>query len=553
MPKRKIFFWSKLATKPEEDNMDKLTFNDVEEDQSIRNLIMDLEDKMIGNKRDFNNINPNNPSVKKWIKEIIASYPEPNNDRVEDLINEFRSVLRTKSKEKEKFIICILQLNDVLVISHCKKDPSLAEIKDKLYSVKTVLHPKNIIRADIIKNEDGKLTISTFVYNKIWTKGHANFWGIDPEDISWESLGNIILDVELESFHYHIHIPIEKEQLKNMIDQQIILPTGKIKIGREEGKISKVFVYRKMMEYPQFYDFYVTETEKLDNYKKKFRAIIDSQPTLNTFTHNLKYQYEEDETNLYKITTDQNEIIVKKNHPRFTICFFTKKHPGIKPNNNLILKIYESIFNNRHLEIWHAGEESSLEPFKIGNLKIYNKISIPDELTTFSMSLLNEIQDSQSKKAKFLLQSCFCKFYFENLKNKHFKYVFDFLEESIINKEIASEFKQNGGLLEEEKHIEFKSADDVLSKPTQFVKEKLVPTIRKYTNNGNLKRYCILYGIEDNGSIKPINHLKSDQITNIENIANSELEENNIRISILSIPFKGAIVLAVFIIPKFLK
>jgi len=47
----KIYFWEKLATKPEEKREDKLVFNEVEEDQSIRKVIRNLENKIIGNKK----------------------------------------------------------------------------------------------------------------------------------------------------------------------------------------------------------------------------------------------------------------------------------------------------------------------------------------------------------------------------------------------------------------------------------------------------------------------------------------------------------------------
>ena len=547
----KIYFWEKLATKPKEEIEDKFIFNEVEEDQSIRDVVRTIENKIIGNKRDFSEIKPDNPSVKKWIKNILTSYPKKNKDTVEDLVNEFRSVLRTRSKEKEKFIVGVLQLNDVLVIAHCKKDPSLAEIKDKMYSVKTVLHPKNIVRADIVKNEDGKLTLSAFEYSRKWSKGHANFWGIEPEDIGWESLGTITLNIELERFQFPIQIPIETEQLKEMVDNKDISATGKITMGREEGKITKVFVYGKVMDYPQFYDFFVTETERLENHKKKFNEIVMPQTQLRTFlSGSIKYQYEEDENKVYEITTQGLNTVYQKEHPRFSICLFTKTCPGIKPTEKLLWTLYQGVFENKTLEIWHAGEESTLEAIKIGSLEVYNQIEISEDLANFSNNLLNQIQDAQSRKGRMLLQYCFCKLCSENIKSKHFKFLFDFFNESIITKEIEFEFKKNDGLFQKEQLLEFKSADDVAGKPTKFAKERLVQTIKKYLDDGNLRRYCILYGVEDNGAIKPLNHLKSDQITEIEKIANKELSKENIKIYLQPIPFKEGLILSVFMIPS---
>jgi|GEM_PF-3637253 len=114
----KIYFWCKTALKPERDEEDKLIFYNVEEEQSIREVIKSLENKIIGNKKDFSEISPTNPSVKRWVETIMKLYPNQEEyiKEVEDLIKTFRSFLQTKSKEKEKFIVGVLQLRDVLLL-----------------------------------------------------------------------------------------------------------------------------------------------------------------------------------------------------------------------------------------------------------------------------------------------------------------------------------------------------------------------------------------------------------------------------------------------------
>jgi len=181
---------------------------------------------------------------------------------------------------------------------------------------------------------------------------------------------------------------------------------------------------------------------------------------------------------------------------------------------------------------------------------VYNKIEIPDDIRELTDNLLNKIH-AESRKGKLLLQSCFCKIWRNNLKSKHFKFLFDFLMEFIISKELEYEFSKAKGFLQKEDIIEFKSASEyiVSNKPSKFVVDKLVPTIKGYIHDRNLARYCILYGIEDNSKIQPIYHLKSDQISEIENMANEKLRNLNIKVSIQSIPFKEGMILAVFIIP----
>ncbi|ENN96240.1 hypothetical protein J422_03438 [Methanocaldococcus villosus KIN24-T80] len=546
-----IYFWSKSATKPQNKMEDKLYFNEVTTDEGggILDLIQALE-KKIGNWRDFNNdVDPENASVKKWIKKILESYPDRSDDEVEYLIDTFRAALNTKSKEADKFLIGVLQMENILVIVHCRKDPSLAEIKDKLYAVRVLLHPKNIIRADIIKKDGENIILGAFEYSRRMSKGHAKFWGIEPEDVGWESIGTIRLNVELEEFDFPIQIPIEQDDLKNLIDKGIISPTGRIKIGRSEGKVTKVFVHNKAYEYKMFYDMFVALTERLTEYRRRFEKLIPTQQKISMyFSNDRKYQYMEDEKAVYSFTQDREELKFKKEHPKYIVCFFTKSTPGIEPKHSFLLKLYQSIFEDtRELEIFHAGEEISLEPFKIGGLKIYNQVDISEDVVKFSENLMKQIKDTQSRKGKVLLEYLFCKVYSENIRNPHLKSLFEFIIENIIKAEIEYEFR-NSGILQAENILEFKSADDVLGNPSKFVKKKLVPTIKKYLD-GEVQRHCIIYGIEDNFDIKPIYHLKNDQITWMEKKANEELNEENVKIHILPIPYNNGLILAVYMIP----
>jgi hypothetical protein len=547
----KIYFWEKLAYKPEEEEKDKLNFYVVGEEDSdtsdIREVIRNLEGKILGKKLLFSDVKPQNSSVKGWINSIMLKYPKLDKKSAEDLLNTFRAALYPRSREKHKFIVGLLLLKDVLILAHCTKDASLAEFEDKIYSVKLILHQKNVIRAAIIKNENGKITFSAFERNKRWTKGHAEFWGIEPEEVSWESLGNIILVIGVEGFPYPVQLPVESEQLNIMIRNQEISPTGKIKIGREEGTIQQVEVFRKTMDFSEFYDFYINEKERLEEHRKKFSEIIEPHSVMAYEPNYENYKYKEDAEKLFEITPKGDKPIHDKRHPRYLVSFFTNSYPRIKPTQAFLTTLYRSIFENTPLEMWHAGEESSLDPIKIGSLDVYNKMDVPAEIEDFTNQLLNYIQDSQSKKTKAILQYYFCDIWRMNLKkNQHFQALFEFIQASLLRPEIEYLFK-NDAVFDKENYLEFKSASIVSSSPKKFAIDTLIPTVKKYVQNGELKRFCIVYGVEDDGQIIPIYHLKSDMITQIEEIANNELSKDNIRVTIQPIPFKEGRILCVFL------
>jgi hypothetical protein len=76
-----------------------------------------------------------------------------------------------------------------------------------------------------------------------------------------------------------------------------------------------------------------------------------------------------------------------------------------------------------------------------------------------------------------------------------------------------------------------------------------VPTIHSYIKNGILSRYAIIYGIEDNGAIHPIYHLKNDMVTDIQITANEILKDDGIKVRTLSIPFNDQMLLLVLLVP----
>ena len=518
----------------------------MEEDRSIRGLIRNLEEHIIGKKRALSELRLSNPSVKKWINEIISKYPAEDRSKADDIINAYRASLKSRSKEKEKFIIAILQLNDVFIIVHCKKERSLTEIQDKVISAITILHSKNMIRADIIKNEDGELKILSYAQNRKMSKGHADFWGIDVEDIGWDCIGKIRLNIKLHCFNFPIQINLSEEDIKKMLDQNLIDRRGKIRLGREEGVISKVYVHSRAYEYTEFFEKYLMEIEKLEAYKNKFDSLIEESGGLSDKKSKDRYKYSEDEDSIFEIKGNEKEAIFKKTHPRYTILFLTENYPGIKPETTLLTRISGAIFNNTPYEIYHAGDDISKDGFKIGNLIVYNNLKLCEKFGELCSNIIDKTQDAQSSKLKAIWKVSFCYSMKKCIESKHFNDLFDYLLDLFIS-EIAYEFQKTDGLSVNEGIVEFKSGSEFNPKPKDFANNKLVPTIKKYIKGEKLERRAIIYGIEDDQKISPIYNFKSDMADTIEKIANQELKEHNITVNLHPVRYKNENLLFVFL------
>lgn len=543
------YFWEKKAERPEF-GFDKPTFYELEDDPKLRDVINILESKLLGKKVKLNELKPSNPSVIKWIISIFERYPHRCDDTVDDLLNEWRSRLYTKAKEKEKFIVGLLQLEDVIVLAHCKKDPSLVELENRIFVVVRTLDQQNVKRAVIIRKVENDFIVAAYEYSKVLSKGLAEFLGIEPEYISWESVGSVTFFVELESVKLPVPILLDAEisNIDQLIKEGIISPNGEVKIGREFGKITKVKLFRKIVSFQEFYNTYIIQKEHLARYRHIFQQIVPSDSLLADFISHDHYEYIDDIDSLSRITTEGYQKIVKKEHPRYLICFFTKKYPGIKPSQALLSIIESSIFEKKHLELWHAGEDSCEDPITIGKLSVFNLLYIPSDFLEISNELLKVISDMTSRKIKYLLRLAFCSFWLKNLNNIHFTAIFDFLIHDRILPTLKYEFETEG-ISEAEDVVEFKSASAVDSRDSNFA-DYIVNEIRTYLNE-NRKVYSILFGIEDNGKIKPVYHLKSDRVSRIEKLVNKKLSELKIpiRTKLFIIPYKDNAILAVIIVP----
>jgi len=551
-----IYYWEKQAAKIEEEEEDVLIEDvNLSDRFDLREVIRNLENRIIEERIPFGDLNPNNSLVKRLPKKMFDEYPKKRSDFAEILLDTFRGSLRTSSRRKN-FIVILLQLNDVMVIAHCKKDKSLAQIGDLRTVVKNLLNPTIVRRAGIInKIGDGNLSFAAFAYNRQIAHGFADFWGIEPDLIGWDSLGSIELVIQFDNFELPFMLPVEMEKFNELVENDKITPSGKVNIGNIKGRVRQTKAFQKEYSFRDFFNNIVNSREQLDEYRKKFFEIIpkenirNSQKNLDDF-FNKKYDYVEDESGVYKINVRGRDLEIKKEHPRFDVCFFTKVFPRIKPDDKFLWKIYNSIFESTPLKIWHAGEDSNEEPIILGSLSIFNLIEIQDEHNELMNNLLSQIRDAKGNKISNILKLVFLKLSYKVFQSNHLKFIFEFLEKEIIMKEITSDFKNLGVLDDESDLIDFKLANVLNSKPTKAA-SNICDLIKKYHKNQR-KIASIIYGISDNKRIQPIYWLKSDIITTIEELVKKELEENNLLydVNCFGIPHNDGRILCILIIPK---
>jgi hypothetical protein len=528
-----VLLYSKPA-KYEETQEDNPTKTVLKLDNELKEFLKKLTEHTLGENIPFINITPNNTSIKTWISNLKNTYPQPYPRDVNDLLNTFRESLNSSSKQS-KYNVCLILYKDLIILYHTKQTENLLDYD-------------SIFRAGIIKTINNRILFSAYEKNRKWSKGHAKFWGIHLENLKWSNISDIILQIKLENFQYPLHLPLENNEIKNMILEENIKSDATIQIGTQTGIINKINLYGKNLTFNEFYQYYIDETQELNKHTEFYNTLIPITPTLDNYTHNKTSKtYIEDEKYIYKNKISKENRIHTKNHNKYTLTFTTSKYPGIKPNPAFLGQIYESIFTEKNLNLIHVGEAKSSTPLEIGNLKIYNQIKIDPEFKDTTKYLIKLIQKINPEN-QTILKDYYLTYLNENLKNHNLETLFTILQTQITKTNLEKEFENKK--LEKNKYVKYESQDAINTKPQEFAKI-IKKHVKKSIKKDKLLKYAIIYGIEKNGHIKPTQNYNPKHLELVEKETNKLLQEDKLEVTtnIREIKTEKGTIIIVYILP----
>lgn len=546
------YFWEKEASSPEPGKHDRPKLYRIEDNTHLRLLVRDLRHRTFVSKIPLTTINPQDTSIIKWISLIRNSFPKLEHDAIDDLITNYRGKLKTSSKKHGKFIIGALLIERILILVHSRIDPGLIRGDKgdmKMYTADLVLHPKSVIRADLLDFGEDEMLLSPYEYDRTYSKGHAEFWGIRPRDVYWEHTDSIRFVYSLDSEEGEVIRPASFDEVGRMLESGELSTTGEARWGAQEAAVSRVEVSRSSMSFSDFYQQYILLSEDVAVHSEFFRNLI-SPGVLAAYdaSRKNKYDYEEDLQHLFQCAFPEHKDFKEKKHPNYILCYFTEVFPGIRPLPPLTETFYRALFSTSAASVLHVGEPISVEPICIGNLHVYNEIEIEEGTLEFVNELIVKLSDYSSKKGRAVLEGVAARILKHSVSNLHLPLIFDFIYDDYIAKKMDGAFAR-GNTIAKESEIEFKSKDDFLSSGKRFVENKLVPDILRYTNSTEHPRMCIIYGINDDGTVDPIANLPSDRLTAIQNLANKRLLKARIVVETHAIKAKGGFLLLVIFVP----
>ncbi len=587
------YFWEKDAIVPPDGS------EDISQRYIIRNIneterIVELFKAKLIRKVALDSLFKHVPSRRRVISRIIFS-PEnrlADGDLDEDInavLDEFRAQLYPRSKERGRFLVSILHTGRFLMIAHCKKTPSIAEIPKghgeiNIETVKVLLAPQNVIRSIVFEKLDRK-TIHAYIYeqSRVLSKAISQFTGIrDIRYINWDIAGEIMLVLQSTKLGVPIiQVPINTTQVEKLIKDGILINmpdnTWYFKLGEEVLEVDHVRYHDKnnniwrKTTFKEFYLEYTFGIPFIKQAREEFKRIIyypyiyakkkSDSMKIRGFTA----KYIETWNEIYKIG-DENPIIEKPDI-RFKLLFTTDLNPGIVLSKDVIWGIRNTILKySPKLQIYHVGEKMtspvretiSSKPISIGNLEIYNDIPYTPFLN-FVNNLIKKLSDSDSKKSKTILELSLygiLEKWLSDIEFHNLSFLFSQLSNIIYRQELRALFTNMGVLFkEDESLIDLKSGRSISEvRSPEEIGKIITEDILKYTgrdpNTGLPRRLALIYGLDDNYTPSPV-LIKNDDVTSIQQIVNEHLAREQFEIKIYPVEVDSGFILIIIMLPSY--
>ena len=465
-------------------------------------------------------------NCKQWVCDIISGFSNDKEISLKYLLNDFTDSMMTRMREQDKFALAIVFEGSLLL---CHSSIGEQTITPLWEVVDRMLDKDNVERFVFFQKKSG---VTEVIYYEHTPSEFFTQWLGIPEKEAFFYLGGknrfylgidgvkCVLeltddDVENKFLVNAGVFTIEKNQLifSSPIKR---LEVGQIRVGKKR--------YKSIADFLQ--DFLARRYE-LSYYRDEYRKLGIS---LDVLTH----AYIDDSEKVVVISSDGEQVKVRKRNPNFHILFAGKLSYGVtmEMRESFFDRIFTDFINGINIRIFHAGMKmypQSEGPFQIGTLEIFNEIK-SNTIITKLLDFIHktEILDGTLKNAlyysAFSLLSCIN-------ETKPISYFFT----KFVN-ELGNNIHKSNFIVQNEKEIiEFKSRDYLVGKD-EAVSKRISEDAETKIKSNPFKIY--FFGIEDKTKeIDPLpsNKFSSDRIGSLEDKISKELS-NKASINLLKVP-----------------
>ncbi|PAV14408.1 hypothetical protein ASJ81_13865 [Methanosarcina spelaei] len=436
-----------------------------------------------------------------WIYSILNNYPTIDTRDVKEILNDFSDDMNTRMRTEEKYAICIITSNRVLLAHSVFGEETITpnwEVIDRM------LDKDNVLRFVCFEREGTEVRVKYYEENA--SVFFANWLGLSEKE-AFEYLGGVNkfcgeingTSFALEFSDEDFESKFIKSKVFKIEDNQLILPSPINNIPLSIIRVGKK-PYKSFEDFLQ--DFYA-KRYNLSHYKEEYNK-IKSHSILPLITKIIDDEYD--------LASLDQQYSLSKHNPHFQIIFCNK---DIEIRPSFLLKIRSKLTNSEVIRIYHPGVEFSPKPVKIKNMEIYNKLNqkVSNIILNFYHSL--EIKDSFDS---ILLYTAIKMLSMENT-NKDICNFLDMLANStLISDSFYSKFVNSENDVFELKGREFITGKD------QRILQNLTDDISKKIRYSKIKLY--LLGVDEKSKEFepiPISKFSDDRMYNLE----KKLKENH--------------------------
>lgn len=464
-------------------------------------------------------------NCENWISRIFDSYNVDDNELIElttYLLRSFTGSMKTRMREKDRYAVAIVSQN-LILLTHSVFGERTVTPDWKI--IPRMMDKDNVLRYVFFKKVKGKIKVRYF--ESYHTESFSNWLGLSQGDFYYLHGGKNKIYTEILGNSAILEFTDDEiENISGMIKGNRIILDDPIK----SINISQVRMDKK--RYDTFNDFiqeYTAERYNLNYYSRTFNSILNSLDTL-------MYRYFDYKEAVEKVQGDDSSIVIKKSNPNFNILFGTEK-PKIKIEfrNDYLDELFSKYLNNDTFRVYHAGDKMDTQGLVIGPMKIYNKL-----FTNFSGHVISFLTDKDLKDKNLFYMLSFVVFKLLTKENSD-KYICSFLNE--FSKKFIEMIELSPIVTKENSVLEFKGAEYFLGTNKKIV-DQLSSDITTKLKDNNEKIYLIGIDEHPDGTFNPIplNKLKSDRLSKIEETIKNKCEIDYINILSIPIDEKNGIV-----------
>lgn len=448
-----------------------------------------------GSQKGFHEINLNtNP--KQWIKVLLESDSNPSEGKMNNLINDFTDGMKTRMREEEKYVIGILQKNELLLAHSYFGEKT---ITPEWKVIPRMLDFDNVIRyALFIMESDGKICVKYF--EKYSTDSFVDWLGLPQRDALYHFGGKYRISTEVDGIVNTLEIPIE--QIDTWISSHNEIKKSEIEFAAPITKLKIVQIRVGRKKYDNAGDFlqdFYAEKYNINYYRMKFTEIQNSMKPYS-------YKFIDEKARVIMIDGDNTIAVVEKTNPHFDVLFCCHL---ISIRDSYMNDIYRKLRNGENIKICHAGHSFSHQPLIIKNIEIWNELVLS---TIFSeIKGYFESVDLTDKNLTQIFELILFFLLKSDNRMRHLSVFFNELCTKILeNMEIINNITKF-----EDDIIEFKASDYFTGKDKDITNKISSDLVKKFNSN-SIKIY--LLGVNDDGSLDPIpnGRLASDRVNRLQ-------------------------------------